>query len=414
MKNILCFIFVFSIGRFSYSQVAGCTDPLAANYNAAATINDGSCTYNNTSYTPAVKVDPLSDSVIETSDLQMAGGFLWTINDRLGKPALYRIDTVTNTIQQRVILAGATNVDWEAISYDGSFFYIGDFGNNQTGGRTDLKIYKFSFNLIHLGLPVDTIQPADIETINFIYSDQPQPAVASGYNNTKFDCEAMIVDNGKIHLFSKNWIANNSTHYVINGIKAGNYTATAIETFNTNYLVTAASKVQAQNIVVLLGYQNSGLGNHYLHILSGYTADSFFNGNKRMISLGDATVMGQGEGLTFREGKYGYISNEQFVRTIGPVTLTVKQKLRSFDISGFVADHFTSYLFIGNGNWSDTANWQYNMAPPQALSPGNEIVIDPPANGKCVLDIPYTMPPGSKFTVKAGKRFLMNEYLLIK
>ena len=179
MKNLIAFLFLVFTYGFSYSQTPGCTDPLASNYNSSATNNNGSCTYNTTSYSPTIKVDPLSDSVIETSGLQMAGGYLWTFNDRNGKPSLYRIDTVSNNIPQRVILSGATNIDWEDIAFDGTYFYIGDFGNNQTGGRTDLKIYKFSFNAIDLNNPVDTIQPNEIETINFIYNDQPQPVVAS-------------------------------------------------------------------------------------------------------------------------------------------------------------------------------------------------------------------------------------------
>ena len=412
--NIPLFILLFLIHSFSYAQTPGCTDTLANNFNASAISNNRSCTYNTTNYTPVIKVDPLSDSVIETSGLQFAGGFLWTINDRTGKPALYRIDTITNTIQQRVILAGASNIDWEALSFDGTYFYVGDFGNNQDGGRADLKIYKVPCSTIDLNQQVDTIQPGEIEVINFIYSDQPQPVVPSGSNNTQYDCEAMIIDNNRIHLFSKNWVNNSTTHYVINSASRGNYSAMVMETFATNFLVTSAGKVPGQDIVALLGYQNSGTGNHYLYILSNYKADSFFTGNKRLIGLGNATVMGQSEGLTFRDGRYGYISNEKFTRTIGPVSITVNQKLRSFDISGFVNNYFTQYVFTGSGNWSDAANWQYNKVPPSIIYAGNEIIIDPQATGTCVLDIQYTMPPGSKLTVKDGKHFLMNGNLTVE
>lgn len=414
MKNIISFLFFVFANGFSYSQTPGCTDPLATNYNAVATNNNGTCTYITTNYTPTIKVDPLSDSVIENSGLQFANGYLWTFNDQLNKPQLYRIDTLSNLVQQRVFLKGITNNDWEDIAFDGTYFYIGDFGNNQSGGRTDLKIYIFPYNAIDLGNPVDTIQPNEIETINFIYGDQPQPVVASGYNNTKYDCEAMIVDNNKIHLFGKNWADNTTTHYVINSINAGNYTAMAMETLANGYLVTAADKVQGQNIIVLLGYQNSGFGNHYMHILSDYKADSFFTGNKRKIDLGDATVMGQAEGIAFRNGKYGYISNEKFVRMAGPVTLTVNQKLKSFDISNFVGNYFTKYFFTGNGNWSDSNNWKDKIQPPITLVAGNEIIIDPINSGFCTLDIQYTMPAGTKLTVSSDKNFIMNGNLVIQ
>jgi hypothetical protein len=409
IKILLLFVLVMIGPVLTYSQVQGCTDTLAGNYNPLATINDGSCSYTAASYTPVIKVDPITDSLIESSGLQMAGNYLWSFNDGSNTPALYRIDTTTNAVLQRVILSGAANIDWEDIAFDGTYFYIGDVGNNLNGARTDLKIYKFPLSAIpdYVTNPVVNIAAQQVALISFTYSDQPQPPVATTVNNTKFDCEAMIVDNGKIHLFTKNWIDKNSTHYSINSIDAGAHIAMPVETLATNYLVTAADKVTGQNIIVLLGYQNSGTGNHYLHILSDYKADSFFSGNKRKIDLPDATIMGQSEGITFSNGKYGYISNEKFVRTVGPFTISVNQKLRSFDISSFVTDHFTRYIFTGTGNWSDTANWQYNQVPPPTLVAGNEIIIDPVGGGMCELNIPCTLPAGAKLIIIAGKKFLV-------
>lgn len=415
LTKILFFLFMQAgIALKAYDQIPGCTDPLSNNYNPSATINDGSCTYNITSYTAAIKVDPLTDSLLESSGLQMAGNFLWSFNDRGGTATLYRIDTVTNTLLQRVILQGATNVDWEDIAFDGTNFYIGDFGNNANGARTNLKIYKFPFSAIpnYVSNPVVIMPAAQIETINFSYSDQPQPPVATTLNNTKFDCEAMIVDNGRIHLFTKNWIDLNSTHYIINSTAAGTYIATPSETLATNYLVTAADKVAGQNIITLLGYSNTGTGNHYLHVLSNYSGENYFSGNKRRIDLPDASIMGQSEGISFRQGKYGYISNEKFIRMVGPFTITVNQKLRAFDISSFVGDYFTTYTFSGDGNWSDEANWHYNVKPPSALIAGNKIIIDP--SGNCLLDVSYTMPPGTTLTVTPGKKFLVNGNLIVQ
>ncbi|HEV7333309.1 MAG TPA: hypothetical protein VGN63_19900 [Flavisolibacter sp.] len=318
------------------AQISGCTDPAANNYNTAATVNDGSCTYNATFYTPVIQVDPLSSTLNETSALQLAGNYLWTLNDGGGAAAIYRIDTSTNTILQKVTLGGASNGDWEDLAFDGTHLYIGAFGNNVNGARTDLRIYKLPLSAIptHVGNPDVTIPSGSIEVLNFSYSGQPQPLVPTSQpNSTAFDCSAMIVDGGKIHLFTKNWIANNTTHYVINGVTAGDYVATPVEELETGYLVTAADKLPGTDLIVLLGYQNGIPANHYLHLLSEYSGGLYFNGNKRMISLPDASVMGQAEGITFRTNSYGYISNERVSGNLNGTTYTVTPKLFSFNIT---------------------------------------------------------------------------------
>lgn len=315
------------------AQVSGCKDPTAVNYNPSATVNDGSCAYNPTSYTPPVKVNPMNTLLVETSGLQWAGNSLWTFNDGGGAAAIYRIDTASSAILQTVNLGGATNVDWEDVAFDGTYFYIGDFGNNATGTRTDLKIYKFPIGAVpdYAANPTVTVPSAQIEVINFRYSDQTDFSKDTS-NYTKFDCEALIVDGGKIHLFTKNWIDTVTTHYVIDPSTAGPYTATPLETLNTKYLVTAADKVPGLNVVALLGYQNGIPGNHYLHLLSDFSGGYYFNGNKRRLDLPDALTLGQAEGLTFRNGSYGYISNERI--TYGSFTVT--SKLRSFNTGNLV------------------------------------------------------------------------------
>lgn len=393
-----------------YGQVSGCTDPLANNYNAAATINDGKCNYNITNYTPPVKVDPIDNILIESSGLQMAGNFLWSFNDGGGAAAIYRIDTLTNALLQTVNLSGASNMDWEDIAFDGTYFYIGDFGNNANGARTDLKIYKFPFNDIpdYTVNPNATIPSADIETINFSYADQPQPPVASSSDSTEYDCEAMVVEGGRIHLFTKNWIHLTSTHYIINTTLSGTYVLDTLETINTGFLVTAVNKAPGQSPIALLGYQNSIPGNHFLELLTGYHDGYYFNGNKRKINLPDATVMGQAEGIAFRNSIYGYISNEKFVRTAGPFTITVEQKLRSFNIGNFITPvAAVVYTFTGNGNWNDPSNWSNNAMPPSTITAGSQIIIDPVTGGACILNISYALSSDATLTVNPDKEFII-------
>ena len=411
----LAVTFLIGTSISGYSQVQGCTDTLANNYNSTATINNGSCTYNVTSYTPPIKVDPISDTLIESSGLQWAGNALWTFNDGGGSAAIYRIDTLANILQQRVYLEGASNIDWEDIAFDGIYFYVGDFGNNANGARTDLKIYKFPLSAIppdYIANPVVVISAAQIAVINFTYSDQPQPPQPTNANNTKYDCEAMIIDSGKIHLFSKNWIDLVSTHYVIDGVAAGDYIAQPVEVLVTNYLVTAADKAIGQKLIALLGYQNSGLGNHFIYLLSGYSGGNYFNGNKRLLNLPTAAEMGQAEGLTFKNGVEGYISNEKFMRTVFGFSVLVNQKLRAFDIHTFVSGLSTTYIFTGNGNWDNPANWSGNIMPPATPPANSQIFIDPQPEGQCVLNVSFTLSQGSAITINAGKSFVIQGNLI--
>ncbi|MEP7110746.1 MAG: glycosyl hydrolase family 28-related protein [Ferruginibacter sp.] len=77
------------------------------------------------------------------------------------------------------------------------------------------------------------------------------------------------------------------------------------------------------------------------------------------------------------------------------------------DLTFCLATFPVIYTFSGNGNWNIASNWSNNTIPPALLSNGSEIIIDPPAGAKCVLNIPYTINPGVKFTVMTGKFFLV-------
>jgi len=71
------------------------------------------------------------------------------------------------------------------------------------------------------------------------------------------------------------------------------------------------------------------------------------------------------------------------------------------------------YTFTGNGNWNVASNWNNNLMPPAVLSYGSEIIIDPPAGGQCILNIPYSVSRGAKLTVMTGKYFIIEGNLTL-
>jgi hypothetical protein len=392
------------------AQLAGCTDPLATNYTAAATINNGSCQYAPISYTPVVKVNPLKDSLMETSGLQWAEGGLWTINDGGNAPVLYKIDSLSQQILQRVIFSSIRNIDWEDLAFDGTHLYIGDFGNNQNGARQNLKIYKIPISDIppHGSHPIYSFPAALIDSIGFWYSDQPQPPVpVTTASQIQYDCEAMLADSGQLHLFTKNWSNLSTSHYIIPTVQPGNYPAQLVETLPAGFLVTAADKSAYQNIIVLLGYQNTGAADHFLYLLSHYSNGLYFNGNKRKINLPNATIMGQAEGICFSTDSTGYISNERFTNTVGPFTINVAPQLKGFNLGSWVSGFASNYIFTGQGNWSAASNWRYQMLPPAILPAKANIIINPVATGACTLDVDYHLQPGTQLLINPGKQLII-------
>ncbi|MEQ8473021.1 MAG: hypothetical protein RIC35_17635 [Marinoscillum sp.] len=68
-------------------------------------------------------------------------GHFWTHNDSEGYPSVYLIDQ-KGQIRITVRLEGVVNVDWEDITIDHKYLYVGDIGDNRAT-RPVVYIYKF-------------------------------------------------------------------------------------------------------------------------------------------------------------------------------------------------------------------------------------------------------------------------------
>ncbi|HNU32182.1 MAG TPA: PKD domain-containing protein [Bacteroidia bacterium] len=328
MKNFNLLILYSAIclaGNNSFGQVNGCTDPQANNYNASATINNGSCTYNVTNLSLTNKTALSTPLLDETSGVEFLSNKLWTFNDSGNSNAIYRVDTATNTVHQTVTISNATNTDWEDMTSNNDYLFIGDFGNNN-GNRQNLKIYRIHKNNLPAGATTAT---ADV--INFSYSDQT--SFPSLPNNNNFDCESMIFYNDSIHLFSKNWVDLQTRHYVLPNAP-GTHVAQYRETLNAGYMVTGAS-VQKGGVIALIGYNNSGSGPIYVYMLYDHKNNFFFNGNKRRFNVGDKATYGQVEAVDFFNAAYAYISNEKY--TSGS---TIFPRLRTFNLAAYLPNAF--------------------------------------------------------------------------
>ena len=236
----------------------------------------------------------LSDTIKESSGLIYMDNQLWTHNDSGNEAKLYQIDTNSGEILKTVTINNASNIDWEDISYDDNYIYIGDFGNNN-GDRSDLKIYKIVRD------ELNTEDSIDAEVINFNYSDQTQ------LGDRDFDCEAMVVHKDKLYLFSKDWNDFQTRLYVLD-TQAGTQTANYIESFNIQGLVTGATFNSELNTLLLSTY--STRLNVSIWSFSNFN-NNFFDGESKQLIL-TPPLQAQVEGITFIDNNHLYLSSEAF------------------------------------------------------------------------------------------------------
>jgi hypothetical protein len=251
-----------------------------------------------------------SPTLDESSGVVYSNGELWTHNDSGNPPAIYKLDTSNGEILQTVDLVNATNVDWEDITADDNFIYVGDFGNNSTGIRTNLRVYKIARADIPAGMNVQV----EASVISFSYSDQVI-GTSPGSNKTQFDCEALFVKDNILHLFTKDWVNGHTKHYTLSTIP-GTYSISPVEpSFDAHGLITSAA-ISDDERVALVGYEK-GIGNAFMYVFYNFSGGKFFNGNNRRIVLGkvvDRNVsnsMGQLEAVTFTAGGAGFVTNEK-------------------------------------------------------------------------------------------------------
>lgn len=311
--TIFVTFFLLGIGQI-YSQM-GCTDPLANNYDSGATQNDGSCSYDNVSVS-TTNTYTLDELLHGTSGLIYWNDKLWTHNDS-SDTNLYELDPSDGSITNSVSLDPQVNQDWEEISQDEEYVYVGDFGNNVNGNRTNLKIIRVSKISILTGTP-------EMDIIDFTYEDQTD-FTPKGANNTNYDCEAFIVKDDCIYLFTKEWVSNKTRIYALPKTP-GTHQAEIEDSYDVGGLITGAVYKKDQGLIVLSGYSN--LMQPFVFLLYDYPEKDFFSGNKRKLKVN--LPFHQVEAITTEDGLNYYISNERF-----DVTETIQQ-LHTLDLTPYL------------------------------------------------------------------------------
>lgn len=245
------------------------------------------------------KIGNLSDTLRETSGLLHLNKKLYTFNDGGNVANIYEINPKNGKINKS-LKTNLNNTDWEAITTDSTFIYLGDFGNN-LGKRKDLVVYKLQFDQdsilsLHSKIPFEYENQSDFSSRN---------------TNNDFDAEAMFYLNEKIHLFSKEWKSKTTSHYVLDPNSSEKQKLQRIENFQTKFFITDVAYFNQK--LYFIGYTRKG--KCFLLIFNTDNQQLFFNSPYKKYCLGSALTIGQIEGITVTsEGIY--ISNESITTRI--------------------------------------------------------------------------------------------------
>ena len=195
------------------------------------------------------QVAVLPKALRETSGLILYRGLLWTQVDSYSR-TLYGLDPKSGAIKKTIRMRGVKNRDWEAISQNSDYLFVGDIGNN-AGKRGEITIYRINkadFSCLDHASSCSV----NVKKIKFRYPDfQPSK---ERYQHP-YDAEAMVVDAKTITLFNKNWQDPSQVLSYTLPIDLGLQPLTPQTALPTTMLVTDASRYQDQ--LWLVGYRLS-------------------------------------------------------------------------------------------------------------------------------------------------------------
>jgi len=259
-------------------------------------------------------VGELPNELWETSGLLFYKGKLITHNDSGGTAQLFEIDTLSREITRTVTLTNVDNNDWEALSQDETYIYIGDFGNN-VGTRTNLAVYRVSKS------DYDTSDMLTAEVIAFSYEDQTD---FNDNGNSDWDAEAFFILGDECILLTKQWQSSGSTAYAFPK-NPGNYVAQKRDTAIDLGLITDADYNAENETLFLIGY-NSFLS-PFVISYKNITSTAIFTDATLKTPLSIGIV--QTEGLTSDEKGTYYLTSEYFTRDAPSITSS--SRLFKFD-----------------------------------------------------------------------------------
>jgi len=252
----------------------------------------------------AVEKFALPSVLSESSGAIFFNNNLITHNDSGGENKLYELDTISGLVTREITILNATNVDWEDITQDESSIYIGDIGNNVSGNRTDLKIYKVDKNDYLNSITVNS------QAISFSYSDQTD-FTAKSANTTEWDAEALVsFDETNLILFTKNWVNGVTKAYLVPKTP-GSYSLTPLATtLNSGGLISGGTYNPFTAKLFLVGYTN--ILQPFVWECKDFSGNDIFSGTNTKTSIASTFSFEQAEAIAFVNERRYFITSESF------------------------------------------------------------------------------------------------------
>ena len=254
----------------------------------------------------------LSETLKESSGLINISGRIFTHNDSSDNQSIYEINT-NGDILRTIYVENAIQQDWEDITQDTDYIYIGDIGNNTQYRKPSHKpqtIYKI--------LKTDLLTQTTVSSEKIIFSYQDENPKAAGvpagekwYTSTVYDAEALFAYKNSLYILTKNW-KEKKTHVYKISKTPGTYVLEKKAEKIFPFLISAAEANKNTKAIALIGYKDIFVSKQYVYILNNFTEDNFFDGDITNIEIvSQPTNFKQIESVTFKDNKTLYISSEK-------------------------------------------------------------------------------------------------------
>lgn len=226
----------------------------------------------------------------EASGIEYVNGNFWTHNDGQDGPNLLKIDIATGEVNRKLKLPDASNKDWEDITSDEKYLYIGDIGNNNKS-RKKLTIYKVEIATME----IEGSQPY-VQLIQFVYPGKKE-GKTKNYNS-----EAIFVKDGLLYVITKE-NSGKAKIYSLNTVDR-DQRGQLVSEIELSGAVTGATFDKNSNNLYIIGYNK--ITEQIYHPFLGIV-DNFLSPSQ---SIKECTISesGQMEGITVSQGNIIIVS----------------------------------------------------------------------------------------------------------